>query len=234
VTGLLAFSPEELTAIRLSLWVAFWAMLGSLPVGLAAALLLARGRFWGKSLLNAAVHLPLVMPPVVTGYVLLLLFGRRGPLGRFFAESFGIVFAFRWTGAALACAVMGFPLLVRSIRLSLDAVDRRLEDAAGTLGANAFWVFATITLPLILPGILAGMILSFARALGEFGATITFVSNIPGETQTLPTAIYTLTQVPGGDLGALRLTLVSVAISLAALFASEVLIERATRRTSGL
>ncbi len=234
MTALLAFSPEELTAIRLSLRVAFWAMLWSLPVGVGVALLLARSRFWGKSLLNAIVHLPLVMPPVVTGYLLLLLFGRKGPLGRLLAESFGIVFAFRWTGAALACAVMGFPLMVRSIRLSLDAVDRRLEDAAATLGANAFWVFATITLPLILPGILAGMILSFARALGEFGATITFVSNIPGETQTLPTAIYTLIQVPGGDLAALRLTAVSIAISLLALFVSEVLIERATRRTLGL
>ena len=234
MTGLFAFSPEELAAIRLSLRVAFWAMVCSLPLGVAAALLLARGRFWGRSLLNAIVHLPLVIPPVVTGYVLLLLFGRRGPLGRFFADAFGIVFAFRWTGAALACAVMGFPLMVRSMRLSIDAVDRRLEDTAGTLGANAFWVFATITLPLILPGVLAGMILSFARALGEFGATITFVSNIPGETETLPIAIYTLTQVPGGDLGAFRLTLVSVAISLAALLASEVLIERATRRTQGL
>jgi molybdate transport system permease protein len=234
VRALLAFAPEELTAIRLSLRVAFWAMLCSLPVGVGVALLLARGRFWGKSLLNAVVHLPLVMPPVVTGYLLLLLFGRNGPLGRLLAESLGIVLAFRWTGAALACAVMGFPLMVRSIRLSLDAVDRRLEDAAGTLGANAFWVFATITLPLILPGIVAGMILSFARALGEFGATITFVSNIPGETQTLPTAIYTLIQVPGGDLAAFRLTLVSIAISLAALLASEVLIERATRRAQGL
>ena len=234
MTALMSFSPEELTAIRLSLRVAFWAMLCSLPVGVAMALLLARGRFWGKSLLNAIVHLPLVMPPVVTGYILLLLFGRRGPLGRLFAETFGIVLAFRWTGAALACAVMGFPLMVRSMRLSLEAVDRRLEDAAGTLGANAFWVFATITLPLILPGIVAGMILSFARALGEFGATITFVSNIPGETQTLPTAIYTLIQVPGGDLAAFRLTLVSIAISLAALLASEVLIDRATRRAQGL
>ena len=234
MTALLSFSPEELTAIRLSLRVAFWAMLCSLPVGVAMALLLARGRFWGKSLLNAIVHLPLVMPPVVTGYILLLLFGRRGPLGRLFAETFGIVLAFRWTGAALACAVMGFPLMVRSMRLSIEAVDRRLEDAAGTLGANAFWVFATITLPLILPGIVAGMILSFARALGEFGATITFVSNIPGETQTLPTAIYMLIQVPGGDLAAFRLTLVSIAISLAALLASEVLIDRATRRAQGL
>jgi molybdate transport system permease protein len=209
-------------------------MLGSLPVGVAIAFLLSRGRFWGKSLLNVVVHLPLVMPPVVTGYLLLLLFGRRGPIGAFLAETLGIVFAFRWTGAALACAVMGFPLLVRSIRLSLDAVDRRLEDAAGTLGANALWIFLTITLPLIVPGIIAGMILSFARALGEFGATITFVSNIPGETQTLPTAIYTLIQVPGGDLAALRLTLVSIAISMLALFASETLIERVTRRVQGL
>ena len=234
MNALSAFSPEELTAIRLSLRVAFWAMLWSLPVGVAVAMLLARGRFWGKSLLNAIVHLPLVMPPVVTGYLLLLLFGRKGLLGQFLADSLGIVFAFRWTGAALACAVMGFPLMVRSMRLSLEAVDRRLEDAAGTLGANAFWVFVTITLPLILPGILAGMILSFARGLGEFGATITFVSNIPGETQTLPTAIYTLLQVPGGDLAAFRLTLVSIAISLAALLASEALIERANRRTHGL
>jgi molybdate transport system permease protein len=234
VSWVLAFSPEELTAIRLSLRVAFWAMLGSLPVGIAVALLLSRGQFWGKSLLNVIVHLPLVIPPVVTGYILLLLFGRRGLIGEFFADRLGIVFAFRWTGAALACAVMGFPLLVRSIRLSLDAIDRRLEDAAGTLGANAMWIFVTITLPLILPGILAGMILSFARALGEFGATITFVSNIPGETQTLPTAIYMLIQVPGGDLAALRLTLVSIAISMLALFASEALIERATRRVQGL
>ncbi len=234
MTALFALSPEEVTAIRLSLRVAFWAMLWSLPVGVAVAFLLARGRFWGKSLLNALVHLPLIMPPVVTGYLLLLLFGRKGPLGRLLAESFGIVLAFRWTGAALACAVMGFPLMVRSIRLSLDAVDRRLEDAARTLGASNFWVFATITLPLILPGIVAGMILSFARALGEFGATITFVSNIPGETQTLPTAIYTLLQVPGGDLAAMRLTLVSILISLAALIVSEALIERASRRSRGL
>ena len=234
MSWVLAFSPEELTAIRLSVRVAFWAMLGSLPAGIAVALLLSRGQFWGKSLLNVIVHLPLVIPPVVTGYVLLLLFGRRGLIGEFLADRLGIVFAFRWTGAALACAVMGFPLLVRSIRVSIDAVDRRLEDAAGTLGANALWIFVTITLPLILPGILAGMILSFARALGEFGATITFVSNIPGETQTLPTAIYMLIQVPGGDLAALRLTLVSIAISMLALFASEALIERATRRVQGL
>ena len=166
MSGLFAFTPEEITAIRLSLRVAFWAMIWSLPLGLATALLLARGRFWGRSLLNAVVHLPLVVPPVVTGYLLLLLFGRKGPLGRLLADSLGIVFAFRWTGAALACGVMGFPLMVRSIRLSLDALDRRLEAAAATLGANSFWVFATVTLPLILPGIVAGMILSFARALG--------------------------------------------------------------------
>jgi len=233
VSALFEFSPEEVTAIRLSLWVASWAVACSLPVALAAALLLARAQFWGKSALNVIVHLPLVLPPVVTGYALLLLFGRKGPLGRVLAEYLGVVFAFRWTGAALACAVMGFPLMVRSIRLSLDAVDRRLEDAAGTLGAGTLWVFVTITLPLILPGILAGMILSFARAFGEFGATITFVSNIPGETQTLPTAIYTLTQVPGGEIGALRLTLVAVAISTAALFLSERVVERAARRALG-
>jgi molybdate transport system permease protein len=235
VTGsFFTFTSDELVAIRLSLRVAFWAMLGSLPVGVVVALLLSRGRFWGKSLLNVAVHLPLVMPPVVTGYILLLLFGRRGPFGQLLEETLGIVFAFRWTGAALAGGVMGFPLLVRTIRLSIDGVDRRLEQAAGTLGANRVWVFATVTLPLILPGIVAGMILSFARGLGEFGATITFVSNIPGETQTLPTAIYTLTQIPGADLAALRLTFVSVTISAIALFASEALAERAARRVIGL
>src|SRR5271167_4177428 len=234
MTELLHLSPEEATAVHLSLRVALWAMATSLIPGVLVALVLARGRFWGKSLLDGVVHLPLVMPPVVTGYLLLLLFGRCGPLGEFLDEHFGIVFAFRWTGAALACAVMGFPLMVRAIRLSIEAVDRRLEDAASTLGAAPVWVFLVITLPLILPGIIAGMILAFARSLGEFGATITFVSNIPGETQTLPSAIYTLIQVPGGDLAAFRLTLVSIAISLAALLASEVLIERATRRVHGL
>ena len=177
---MLDFSAAEIEAVRLSLRIAFWAMVGSLPFGLATAIVLARGRFYGKSLLDGVVHLPLVMPPVVTGYLLLLLFGRNGPLGRFLDESFGIVFAFRWTGAALACAVMGFPLLVRAIRLSLEAVDRRLEEAAGTLGAKRIFVFVLVTLPLIAPGIVAGMVLSFARSLGEFGATITFVSNIPG------------------------------------------------------
>ncbi|WP_027133382.1 molybdate ABC transporter permease subunit [Geminicoccus roseus] len=222
-------SPDEWTAVLLSLRVSLVAMLWSLPFGLAVAMLLARGRFWGRSVLDTIVHLPLVLPPVVTGYLLLLTLGRRAPLGSFLAE-FGIVFSFRWTGAALACAIMAFPLMVRAIRLSIEAVDRRLEDAAGTLGARPAWVFLTVTLPLILPGIVAGMILSFAKALGEFGATITFVSNIPGETQTLPSAIYTLTQVPDGEAGALRLVLVSVAISMAALIGSELLARRIARR----
>ncbi|MEO9340073.1 molybdate ABC transporter permease subunit [Mesorhizobium sp. SB112] len=226
----LDLSPDEWTAVQLSIKVSIWAMIASLPPGIAIALLLARGRFWGKSILNGIVHLPLILPPVVTGYLLLLSFGRRGPIGAFLAENFGIVFSFRWTGAALACGIMGFPLMVRAIRLSIEAVDRKLEAAAGTLGANPVWVFATITLPLILPGIIAGMILSFAKAMGEFGATITFVSNIPGETQTLPSAIYTFTQVPGGDAGAMRLTLVSIAIAMAALVASEVLARRVGKR----
>ncbi len=227
-------TDQELTAVKLSLRVAFWAMAASLPFGVFVAMLLARGRFWGKSLLNGLVHLPLILPPVVTGYLLLLLFGRRGPIGEFLDTNFGIVFAFRWTGAALACAVMGFPLLVRAIRLSIEAVDRRLEEAAGTLGANPGWIFLTVTLPLILPGIIAGMILAFAKAMGEFGATITFVSNIPGETQTLPSAIYTFTQVPGGDAGALRLTAISVVVSLGALIASEILARRVSRRIGAL
>jgi len=226
-------SAEEATAVRLSLRVALWAMTTSLIPGVLVALVLARGRFWGKSFLDGLVHLPLVMPPVVTGYLLLLLLGRRGPLGQFLDEHFGIVFAFRWTGAALACAVMGFPLMVRAIRLSIEAVDRRLEDAAATLGAGPAWVFLMITLPLALPGIIAGMILSFARSMGEFGATITFVSNIPGETQTLPSAIYTLTQMPGGDAGALRLTLISIAISMLALLAAEFLARRLGRILPG-
>lgn len=228
-----ALTPAEWEAIRLSLRIAAVAMIASLPFGVAVAFLLARGRFPGRTLVDGIVHLPLVMPPVVTGYLLLLMFGRRGPIGRFLEETFGIVLAFRWTGAALACAIMGFPLMVRAIRLSIDAVDGRLEAAASTLGASRAAVFVTITLPLILPGILAGMVLSFARALGEFGATITFVGNIPGATQTIPTAIYTYTQVPGGDVGALRLTAISVAIALAALIASDVLARRVTRRILG-
>ncbi|WP_331372304.1 molybdate ABC transporter permease subunit [Sinorhizobium chiapasense] len=227
----MALSDAEWTAVRLSLRVATVAMLSSLPLALLAAMVLARGRFWGKSVLNGLVHMPLVLPPVVTGFVLLLLFGRRGPIGAFLAENFGIVFSFRWTGAALACAVMGFPLMVRSIRLSIEAVDRKLEDAAATLGAGPAWVFVTVTLPLILPGIIAGMILSFAKAMGEFGATITFVSNIPGETQTLSSAIYTFTQVPGGDAGAMRLAVISVVISMAALMLSEVFAALAAKRS---
>ena len=229
---LLNLSPEEWTAVRLSIRVATVAMLASLPVGIAVAYVLARAHFPGKSIVNGIVLLPLIMPPVVTGYLLLLSFGRRGPIGAFLDEHFGIVFSFRWTGAALACAVMAFPLLVRSIRLSIEAVDRRLEDAAGTLGANPFWVFLFVTLPLILPGIIAGMILCFAKAMGEFGATITFVSNIPGETQTLPSAIYTLTQIPGGETGALRLTLVSIVISMGALVVSELMARRVDERIS--
>jgi molybdate transport system permease protein len=222
-------SAEEWTAVRLSLLVATTAMVASLPFGIAIAYVLARGKFWGKALLDTIVHLPLILPPVVTGYLLLLSFGKRGPIGAFLDEHFGIVFSFRWTGAALACAIMGFPLMVRAMRLSIEAVDAKLEEAAGTLGANPAWVFVVVTLPLILPGVIAGMILSFAKSMGEFGATITFVSNIPGETQTLPSAIYTLTQVPGGDVGALRLTLVSVVISMAALLGSELLAQRIKR-----
>lgn len=228
--GWLELSPEEWNAVRLSLRVAFWAMTVSLPLGILVALVLARGRFWGKSILNGIVHLPLVMPPVVTGYLLLLTFGKRGLLGPILSDYLGFSFSFRWTGAALACGIMGFPLMVRAIRLSIEAVDRKLEQAASTLGASPMWVFLSITLPLTLPGIVAGMILSFAKAMGEFGATITFVSNIPGETQTLPSLIYTFTQVPGGDGGALRLTLISIAISMLALVASEILARRVGKR----
>ncbi|MBB3611578.1 molybdate ABC transporter permease subunit [Rhizobium sp. BK602] len=227
---ILGLSSDEWTAIELSLRVSTVAMLVSLPLGIVAALLLARGKFWGKSILNGLIHLPLILPPVVTGFLLLILFGRKGPIGALLDQYLGIVFSFRWTGAALACGVMGFPLMVRSIRLSIEAVDRKLEEAAGTLGASPSWIFLTVTLPLILPGIIAGMILSFAKAMGEFGATITFVSNIPGETQTLSSAIYTFTQVPGGDAGALRLTIIAVIISMAALLASEFLAYLAGRR----
>jgi molybdate transport system permease protein len=226
----LTLSPEEWTAVHLSLRVATVATVVSLPFGIAIAVALARGRFWGHTLLDGLVLLPLVLPPVVTGYLLLILFGRRGPIGALLAEHLGIVLSFRWTGAALACGVMGFPLMVRAIRLSVEAVDKRLEEAAGTLGANRAWVFLTVTLPLIVPGIIAGMILCFAKAMGEFGATITFVSNIPGETQTLPSAIYSFTQVPGGDVAAFRLTLVAIAIAMLALVASELMARLANRR----
>ncbi|QDO97016.1 molybdate ABC transporter permease subunit [Ferrovibrio terrae] len=229
---MMTLTPEETTAILLSLKVASVATIGSLPFGVLIAWLLARKTFPGKALLDALVHLPLIIPPVVTGYLLLLLFGRRGLVGGWLAE-IGIVFAFRWTGAALACAVMGFPLLVRAIRLSMEAVDPKLEAAGRTLGAHPALVFLTVTLPLSLPGILAGVVLSFARAFGEFGATVTFVSNIPGETQTLPTAIYSFTQVPGGDAQALRLTLVSIVIAAVALVLSELLARRSARRILG-
>ena len=230
---MLELSPQEWTAVALSLRVAVVSTLVALPFGIAIATLLARKSFWGKSLLDAVVYLPLVLPPVVTGYLLLITFGRQAPVGAFLADHFGIVFSFRWTGAALACGIMAFPLMVRAIRLSIEAIDRRLEDAAATLGANRGWLFLTVTLPLALPGIIAGMMLAFARALGEFGATITFVSNIPGETQTISAAIYTLTQVPGGDAAALSLVIVAVIISLAALIASEWLARRAFARLHG-
>jgi molybdate transport system permease protein len=229
----LDLSPDEWTAIELSLRVALVATLAALPVGLVIAWLLARKAFWGKALLDGLVHLPLVLPPVVTGYLLLVSFGRQGPIGAFLADTVGLVLSFRWTGAALACGVMGFPLLVRAIRLSIEAVDRRLEDAAATLGANRPRIFLTVTLPLALPGVIAGMVLCFAKALGEFGATITFVSNIPGETQTISAAIYTFTQVPGGDAAALRLVIVAIVISLAALVLSEWFARRAGTRLHG-
>jgi molybdate transport system permease protein len=222
--------PAEWTALWLSLKVAFWATLFSLPFGFAAAYALARGSFFGRQALNVLVHLPLVMPPVVMGYLLLLGFGRTGPLGEVFEQLFGIIFAFRWTGAALAAAVMGFPLMVRAIRLSLEAIDQGLEEAAGTLGASRLRVLRTVTLPLAWPGILAGTVLGFAKGMGEFGATVTFVSNIPGQTQTLALSIDTLLEVPGGEPLALRLAIVSIAIAAVALIVSELLAQRVTRR----
>jgi molybdate transport system permease protein len=223
------FSPPELTAIALSLRVALAAVLCSLPFGIALGWLLARRSFPGKLLLDTTLVLPLVLPPVVTGYVLLVLFGTKGPVGAFLQEHLGLTFAFRWTGAALASAIMGFPLMVRAIRLSIENLDRRLEHAAATLGASPWRVFFTMTLPLAGPGVIAGSVLAFAKALGEFGATITFVSSIPGETQTLSSAIYGLMQVPDGEAGIWRLTAVAVAISFAAVFVSEWLVQRQRR-----
>jgi len=220
---------DDAAIVRLSLWVALWATVATLPLAVAVAALLSRTQFWGKSVVNGVVHLPLVLPPVVTGYLLLRLFGRHGAIGGVLEQWFGIVFAFRWTGAALAAGVMGFPLMVSAIRVALDGVDHRLEESARTLGANRLWAFLTVSLPLVVPGVASGMVLAFAKALGEFGATITFVSNIPGETQTLALSIYTLTQTPGGDEHALRLVLLSVALSFAALIASELLARRARR-----
>ncbi len=226
-------TQEEWRAVALSLRVSFWAVLVSLPLGVLVAYALARWEFWGKQVLNGLVHLPLILPPVVTGYLLLLTFGRKGWVGSTLDQWFGIVFAFRWTGAALAAGVMAFPLMVRAIRLAIEAVDPKLEQAAGTLGAPRPFVFLTVTLPMILPGILAGVILAFAKAMGEFGATITFVSNIPGQTQTLPSAIYAVLQVPGGETQAARLVLVAVVIAMAALLLSEWVSRAVARRISG-
>jgi molybdate transport system permease protein len=227
---MLTLSATEVQIVALSLRVALVSMLCSLPFAIAVAYGLARLDFPGKTLVDAIVHLPLVLPPVVVGFALLVLFGRHGPIGSVLEQWFGIVFAFRWTGAALASASRGFPLMFRAIRLSIDANDRRLEVAARTLGGSPLWVFASVTLPLALPGIITGSLLSFARGRGEFGATITFVSNIPGETETLPLAIYSFTQVPGGDMAALRLSSIAVVLSIAALVASE----RLTRRFATL
>lgn len=221
--------PQEWLAVSLSLKVAFWAVALSLPCGILVAYALARWEFPGKQLLNGIVHLPLILPPVVTGYLLLLLLGTQGVLGSKLQE-IGLVFAFRWSGAALAAAIMAFPLMVRAIRLSIEAVDPRLEEAAATLGAGPIGGFVTVTLPLALPGIIAGAVLAFAKAMGEFGATITFVSNIPGQTQTLPSAIYALLQIPGGEASALRLVIVSVAIAMSALLASELLARQIAKR----
>ncbi|WP_224826154.1 molybdate ABC transporter permease subunit [Cognatishimia sp. MH4019] len=219
-------TPLEWEVVTLSLKVSLWATALSLPFGILTALVLARGNFPGKQLLNGIVHLPLILPPVVTGYLLLLTFGRRAPVGAWLEETFGLVLAFRWTGAALAAAIMAFPLMVRAIRLAIEAVDPRIEDAAATLGASRVMVFLTITLPLTLPGIIAGAILAFAKAMGEFGATITFVSNIPGETQTLPSAIYAALQVPGGEGAVIRLVILSVILAMGALLVSEWLARR--------
>ena len=226
-------SPDEWRAVALSLRVSFWATVVSLPFGVLAAYALARWNFWGRTALNGLVHLPLILPPVVTGYLLLVTFGRKGVIGQYLDQWFGIVLAFRWTGAALAAGIMAFPLMVRAIRLAIEAVDPRLEQAAGTLGASRLWVFVTVTLPLILPGIIAGAILAFAKAMGEFGATITFVANIPGQTQTLPSAIYAFLQVPGGDGAAVRLVWVAIAIAMAALLVSEWVARVVARRISG-
>lgn len=224
--------PAEWAAIALSLKVSFWATLASLPAALWVAYLLARCNFFGKQILNAAVHLPLILPPVVTGYVLLLAFGAQAPVGQALA-ALGLGFAFHWTGAALAAAVMAFPLMVRAMRLSLEAVDPKLEDAARSLGAPPWAVFATLTLPLSLPGVLAGAILGFAKAMGEFGATITFVSNIPNQTRTIPSAIYTFLQQPDGEQGALILVAVSIFIAIFALVLSEILARALSKRIGG-
>ncbi|CUH41838.1 molybdate ABC transporter permease subunit [Ruegeria atlantica] len=224
--------PAELEALKLSLRVSFWATLVTLPLGIFVAYALARWRFPGRQILNGLVHLPLILPPVVTGYLLLLTFGIQGPLGKLLAE-IGIVVAFRWTGAALAAGIMAFPLMVRAIRLSIEAVDPKLEQAGATLGASRLFVFATVTFPMILPGVIAGAILAFAKAMGEFGATITFVSNIPGQTQTLPSAVYAFLQVPGGEAAATRLVVISIVVAMSALLLSEFIGRRVAARVAG-
>jgi molybdate transport system permease protein len=231
--GFFHLTPLEWEALRLSLWVSGWAVAGSMPVGIAAAWILARFRFPGKWLLDGLIHLPLVLPPVVIGTLLLVLFSKNGAIGKILYDVFGIQLAFTWKGAAVAAAVMAFPLLVRAIRLSIEAVDRGLEDAARTLGAGRIRVFFTITLPLIIPGIITGTILAFARSLGEFGATIMFVSNIPGKTQTLPLALYSLTQVPNGEAGVLRLCAVALVVALMAMIFSEWISRRFTAHVEG-
>jgi molybdate transport system permease protein len=223
----------EIEALRLSLWVSGWAVVVSLPVGILVAWVLTRLRFPGKNLLDGLVHLPLVLPPVVTGYLMLVMLGRNGLIGATLYKYLGLVLAFNWKGAVLAAAVMSFPLLVRAVRLSLESVDQGLEAAARTLGAGPWRVFFTVTLPLMVPGIITGLILAFARSLGEFGATITFVSNIQGETQTLPLALYTVTQIPGGEQSALRLCTLSVIIAMLALIGSEILARRFTKQLLG-
>jgi molybdate transport system permease protein len=229
----LALSNFEKEALRLSLWVSGWSVVGSLPVGIFLAWLLARKRFPGKFILDGLMHLPLVLPPVVMGYILLVVLGRKGFLGAWLYDLFGITFAFNWKGAAVASAVMAFPLLVRAVRLSIEGVDQGLEAAAQTLGASPVRIFFTVTLPLTIPGVLTGIVLAFARSLSEFGATITFVSNIPGETRTLPLALYTLTQVPGGEEGALRLCVISVILAMVALIAAEILSRRLAEKIKG-
>ena len=228
-----SLSPAEIEALRLSVRIAAWSTAISLPLAAVAAYVLARYRFWGKEVLNALLHMPLVLPPVVTGYLLLVLLGRRGLVGAWLEETFGLVFAFRWIGAVVAAAVVAFPLMVRPIRLSLEAIDRRLESAATTLGANRLWTILTVTLPLCLPGMVVGAILGFTRSLGEFGATITFVSNIPGETQTLSLAVHSALQVPGGEPGAMRLTIIIILVTVVALVASEMLGRYVARKTLG-
>ena len=232
--ALFTLSAFETEALLLSLRVAVWAVLGSLPFAIGFAWLLSRKEFWGKSALNAVLHLPLVVPPVVVGYGLLVLFGRNGPLGKWLLDTFGVSVAFSWKGAAIAAAVVSFPLMLRAIKLSMDVVDERLEFVAQTLGASRWKVLRTVTIPLTMPGIVAGIALSFARCLGEFGATITFVANIPGETRTLPLALYTAINSPGAEMQAGRIVLISVVLALGALALSEIAAHRVTKAVHGI